>query len=642
MKKKIIIIILITAASLISFSFKNSNDTSPYSTAYFKNIDNLKASLTGLLNTIQQSDLSNAGDVETIKEQIQVSRNALKTADFWLRYLEPLAYKKINAPLPVEWETEVFEKFEKPYKREGAGLTLAYMYLDEEEHPGKETLMNLIQPSITAMEPYTADSITGELGSYHHFFLCNRLFLLNLAAIYTTGFECPDGSRVIPELRLMLSDVYHTSQAFNETYPATPLNAEYMELFKNALTFVKSQPSDYTQFDHFSFIRDYINPLYALNQKMILQYKVVSKSMVDYSLNKTATSIFDKNVYDGQNAKGIFYRVRDSAVLAKIDQLGKELFYDPMLSGNNMRSCASCHKPTEYFTDTARATAFQFDHKSFLPRNAPSLVNVQYNHLVMLDGKHISLQDQTKAVVANAIEMSMTEKEALKKVLSCKEYKNAFKELLKYTPTEPEISFEHIASAITLYYGKYSKWYSPFDEAMTQNKSLDPSVQRGFNLFMGKAQCATCHFVPQFNGVKPPYIGSEFEVIGVPEDTAFKKLSPDKGRYEVNPAGETLNAFRTTTVRNAEYTKPYMHNGVFTSLEQVIDFYDAGGGAGRGLNVPNQTLPSDSLRLTGGEKKDLIAFIKSLNENIVFDAAPEKLPASKIKALNRRKVGGEY
>jgi cytochrome c peroxidase len=133
-----------------------------------------------------------------------------------------------------------------------------------------------------------------------------------------------------------------------------------------------------------------------------------------------------------------------------------------------------------------------------------------------------------------------------------------------------------------------------------------------------------------------------FEVIGVPEDTSFKNINKDSGRYYINPAYETLHAFRTGSIRNAPFTKPYMHNGVFKTLEEVIDFYDAGGGVGRGLAIDNQTLSSDSLRLTNSEKKSLIAFIGSLNEDIRFAPPPQKLPSSGISQLNQRKVGGEY
>ncbi len=326
----------------------------------------------------------------------------------------------------------------------------------------------------------------------------------------------------------------------------------------------------------------------------------------------------------------------------EIENIGKLLFYDPILSGNNKRSCSSCHKATEYFADTATATSLQFNQEDFLPRNTPSLINVLYNHLAMQDGSHISLQHQTKAVIANPVELNCDEEALVKKIVSCRDYKNVFSKLLKYTPQEMEITLEHITSALTFYYSKFSRYYSPFDDAMNAKKDLPGGAQKGFNLFMSKAQCATCHFVPQFNGVKPPFIGSEFEVIGVPADTSFSKLSPDKGRYEVNPAFETMNAFRTGSLRNTGYTGPYMHNGVFKTMKEVVDFYDAGGGVGKGLSVNNQTLSADSLKLTIEEKENLIQFLQSLNEDILFESAPEKLPRSKIKSLNARKVGGEY
>jgi len=127
------------------------------------------------------------------------------------------------------------------------------------------------------------------------------------------------------------------------------------------------------------------------------------------------------------------------------------------------------------------------------------------------------MKDQAKAVITNPKEMGADAQEVLQKILSCKEYKNVFKKLLKYTPQEKEITMEHITSAITFYYSKFSKCSSPFDEAMNANKTLDPEVKQGFNVFMSKAQCGTCHLYLSLNGVKPPYISSEFEVLGVPQ-----------------------------------------------------------------------------------------------------------------------------
>jgi cytochrome c peroxidase len=641
MKKICVTLLLIISSAFVLVSFKKKTIKSEYMSGYSGRLDLFKKSESDLLNFISETDINSKEGIKGIKEQIYSVKSVLKNIDFWLRYLEPVAYKKINGPLPVEWETEVFEKFEKPYKREGAGLSLAALYL-EEQHIEKDSLLKLIQSAMNATETFGADSVTGTLKTYPHFYLCNRLFLLNLASIYTTGFECPDTARIIPELQTMLNGVKDIYRDYNANFTDAPLTNEYATLYDRLLKFTAGQSLNYSEFDNFSFIKEYVNPLFSLNQKLISQYGVASKSFVDYSLNKNCTSIFSKELYNGQNSKGIFLRVKDEKVLAEIEQTGKLLFYDPLLSGNNMRSCASCHKPTMYFTDSVTATSLQLNHHDFLLRNTPSLINAAYNHLAMLDGKHISLQNQAKDVITNLLELGSDENEAVQKVMSCYQYKKTFNNLLQYTPQETEVTLEHIVSAITVYYSKFSKYYSPFDEAMNDNKSIDAQVKQGFNLFMSKAQCATCHFVPQFNGVKPPFVSSEFEVLGTPLDTAYTALSADKGRYLINPASETLHAFRTGSIRNAEHTKPYMHNGVFASLNQVIDFYDAGGGQGKGLKVDNQTLSSDPLHLTSEEKSNLLAFIKSLNENILFEATPEKLPASKNKILNKRRAGGEY
>ncbi|MGE0637660.1 MAG: cytochrome-c peroxidase [Bacteroidia bacterium] len=631
--------ILIISLLLFLSGFKPNR--TEYQGFYLKKTDEFKGQQLNLLEEIKTASLISETGHKNVLKKLHYARLQLKGLDFWLRYLEPISYKQINGPLPVEWENEVFEKFEKPYKRLGAGLTLAEEELSE-DNPDRKKLADLIQKSINALAVFSSDSITKNLETHHHFFLANRLYLLNLAAIYTTGFECPDTTQVITELRFMLNDVKATYELFNQGFSETPLTAEYLELYDKTLRFVQTQSTGFSQFDHFTFIRDYVNPLFAMNQQFIRDYNVVSTNFNDYSLNDKCNSIFDKSLYEGMNAKGIYTLVDDAETLQEIRQTGKLFFYDPILSGNNKRSCASCHKPTQYFTDTVATTSLQFDGYHLLPRNTPSLLNVNYNHLLMFDGKHISLQAQGKDVITNPIEMGSNENELLEKVLSCKDYKKSLKKFTRYTPEEKDITLQHIVSAITFYYSDFSSNYSHFDYAMENKKELTEEAKRGFNIFMSKAQCGTCHFVPQFNGVKPPYIGSEFEVLGVPHDTTFTGLSPDKGRYEINPANETFDAFRTGTIRNAQFTRPYMHNGVFKTLNEVIDFYDAGGGAGKGLKVPNQTLESDSLHLSQQDKKDLLAFIFSLSENVIFENPPAALPLSKNEELNTRKVGGEY
>jgi cytochrome c peroxidase len=103
------------------------------------------------------------------------------------------------------------------------------------------------------------------------------------------------------------------------------------------------------------------------------------------------------------------------------------------------------------------------------------------------------------------------------------------------------------------------------------------------------------------------------EVIGVPAIVGSKTMDEDRGRYDVIPIEAFRHAFKTPTLRNVARTSPYMHNGIYNSLEQVVDFYEKGGGVGQGIKVDNQTLPFDKLELTPREKEELIAFLRSLD-----------------------------
>ena len=136
---------------------------------------------------------------------------------------------------------------------------------------------------------------------------------------------------------------------------------------------------------------------------------------------------------------------------------------------------------------------------------------------------------------------------------------------------------------------------------------------------MGKAQCGTCHFVPYFNSLLPPHFAvSEVEVLGTPANANLDhpQQDRDRGRYDLYPIHFYDGAFKTPTVRNAAKTAPYMHNGAFETLTQVIDFYNRGGGTGLGLDHPDQTLSGKPLHLTVSEIDDISLFIDSLTDTL--------------------------
>jgi len=173
---------------------------------------------------------------------------------------------------------------------------------------------------------------------------------------------------------------------------------------------------------------------------------------------------------------------------------------------------------------------------------------------------------------------------------------------------------------------------SPFDEYVRGEKSdISAEVREGFNLFMGKAACGTCHFAPTFAGLVPPsFIHSESEILGVLKNPHADSLDADMGRNANGISNESAwiydRSFKTTTVRNVELTAPYFHNGAYSSLNEVLDFYNEGGGEGKGLTVSNQTLSPDPLDLTDDEMNAIIAFMKSLTDNSAaeLDNAPNQ------------------
>ncbi len=635
-RKTILLAFVIMAIAFCFVSFEN-NKTS-YSNLYFQQIHSLKNELQNLENDLQQKNIL---DVEYYYK-VREARVKMKSADIWLRYFQPNDYKKINGQLPVEWESEVFEKFEKPYRRLGSGLYLAQQYVQQNDFK-KDSLLKLIQTARKTLDVYLADSTTKKLNSPAEFYFANRLMLLNLASIYTTGFENDNSSSVIQELAEMLTSTKEIYATFDESFPQQKLDENYLKQFNLMIDFVEKQSYDLKQFNHYQFIKTCVNPLFAMNQKMIRDYHLQSKSTNDFSLNNDANSIFDKHLFEAQNTKGVFAFVENENDLNKIKTIGEKLFQDPILSGNNSRSCASCHKPNEFFTNTELATALHFNDFQFLPRNIPSLINVQFYQLLMHDGKHFSLMNQAKDVITNPVEMNGDLKLMMKKILSCEEYEKAFKKFLKFTPEYNSIEPQHIISALMIYYTQYSYAASKLDDAMNSSKEiLDENEVAGFNLFMGKAQCGTCHFVPMFSGIKPPFVSSEFEIVGTPTDKKYSKLSDDSGRYKIFRENENLFAFRTPTLRNVTKTKPYMHNGVFTTLDEVIDFYNAGGGYGKGIRGFEPTLSIDSLHLSTKEISQLKSFLKTIDENISIPYFQPVLPFSKIEKLNARKVGGAY
>jgi len=191
-----------------------------------------------------------------------------------------------------------------------------------------------------------------------------------------------------------------------------------------------------------------------------------------------------------------------------------------------------------------------------------------------------------------------------------------------YANETPTLTEYNIANAISSYVRSLIAVNSRFDQYMRGDKTkMNKEELKGFNLFMGKAKCATCHFIPLFNGLVPPeFTETESEVLGVPRtnETIAPVLDSDEGKFKFTRSIVHKFAFKTPTLRNIELTAPYMHNGVYNTLEEVMDFYNKGGGTGLKIAPENQTLPEGELNLSKKEIRAVIAFMKTLTDSAVL------------------------
>ena len=175
-----------------------------------------------------------------------------------------------------------------------------------------------------------------------------------------------------------------------------------------------------------------------------------------------------------------------------------------------------------------------------------------------------------------------------------KKYQKGFEKIYKTKKTE----VWQLQNVLASYIRSLATFNSDFDDYMRGNPSaMTENQKKGFNLFVGKAQCAICHFVPLFNGTVPPNFNkTEQEVLGVAENASNSKMDRDLGRGKFHETVAFLqNSFKTPTLRNISKTAPYMHNGGYKTLKEVMNFYNKGGGNGLGLKVENQTLSDLSL-----------------------------------------------
>jgi cytochrome c peroxidase len=308
-------------------------------------------------------------------------------------------------------------------------------------------------------------------------------------------------------------------------------------------------------------------------------------------------------------------------------ELGRLLYFDPVLSRDNEQSCATCHHPDLGFSD-GRLTSMGLGGKGVGPdrqggkqvrRSAPTIWNAAFNNKQFWDGRANDLEEQASFPITSPDEMNQDRDELVKELKAIPEYVRLFDKAFSGDGGS-SVTFNNVTSAIAAFERTIISDNSPFDRyAAGDQTALTVEQRRGLTLFRSlKTRCFECHGFPTF-------ANPDFKVVGVPK---MPGQPDDFGRSEIEGGEPYKNAFKVPTLRNVALTAPYMHNGRFQTLEEVIDFYSDGGGQGEGLQLPNLDDKIRRFKLSDQEKRDLIAFLYALTDESKKPEIPETVPSS--------------
>lgn len=448
----------------------------------------------------------------------------------------------------------------------------------------------------------------------HHFLWILRNGFLRVALTGITGFDSPVLENSLSESVMVYETLADILQVNKSKFEKTELYEEWSTEISTSISTLSQ--GDFKNFDRYDFIKEHTQKQLRLFNRTVEDWGV--SFPFSMAITNDATSLFSDGTFNQD-----YFSDRGSATMtAERIGLGKELFNDTRLSRSGKISCASCHNSDLAFTDGKKISDGQV-------RNSPTLTYSSLQQSFFYDRRAGSLEGQIVSVVENESEFHSDLENLTEMVNARSDYSDKFQELYTKGTTD-----YNIRNAIAQYIRSLSSFDSKFDNNINgYENSLTQSEKNGFNLFMGKAKCATCHFAPLFNGTVPPdFAETEIELLGVPmaNDTLNATIDGDLGAYNLFGTEQRKFFFKTPTIRNIEKTAPYMHNGVYNTLEEVVDFYNRGGGAGIGIDAEYQTLPPEPLELTDQEKQELIDFMKTLTDFPKSDNIEKEIGQSAI------------
>ncbi|MBC3785158.1 cytochrome c peroxidase [Spirosoma utsteinense] len=595
-----ILISLLIATSLFIWMRSRPTPAQLVKAQFMQDLTELDSTVSYLQRALVQHR-SNSG----IQAAFQQARLAYKRVEFISAYYSPETTRALNGPNIPEVDDDLRVNAPEGFQVLEEKLFPLFSVNDQAE--ALQTAA-VIRSNVNRLRKI---SESNELTD-SHVFDAMRLEVFRVVTLGITGFDSPVAFYSMPEAASALESLQHQLKHYNLADRDNALSNRLDQVFGQAITGLRSSRR-FDDFDRLTFIGQQANVLSGLlmDAQRTLNIPVFAENRL---LSPQARTLTDSGVFNPD----YFTNFNEQRSTPDRVLLGKRLFFDPILSthsgGSTARTCATCHQPDKAFTDgEPKSLAIGVGGKR-VERNAPTLLNASLQAVQFYDSRVVFLEDQVSDVIQNSQEMHGSLPEAVKALAKNPDYRALFTRSYKEGITEQTLtnavaSYVRSLTSLDSRVDRYLRTSNP-DEA---SALLTADEKRGFNLFMGKGKCATCHFFPLFNGTVPPaYQESESEVLGTPATAAGKTVDPDVGKFVLTGREPHRYAFKTPTVRHVTKTAPYMHNGVYRTLDQVVEFYDRGGGNGLGFGLDNQTLPFDKLNLTALEKKALVAFMEAL------------------------------
>ena len=538
--------------------------------------------------------LTRTSDLDSLQFYFKEARTQFKKVEPVLSFQDLNNYSFLNAPnlLKVEEEDLTDIKINEPS---------SFQTLEENifsDAPDIDAVHKTAGKIHSRLQVLLRNTDVAYLKPYHVLWIVRKQ-LIRTATTGVTGFDSPVLESSLMDAVTAFAKAEQILNLYDHNFKKEPLKALWQDKFSRAKSYLTD--GDFENFNRYEFIKSHIDPMLVLWVETAKDWQV--SFPLQMAIDNNASSLFSKEALSLD-----FFAGRKVTPLSEDKiQLGKRLFHDKSLSSSQTVSCATCHKSNLAFTDGLTKS-------NGLNRNSPSLTYSAYQQGFFYDKRSGSLEGQIVSVINNSQEFHSDLKSFASLIDQDSSYIKEF-EIAYATP----IHQNSIRDAIADYVRSLNYWNSKWDQNIRNEiNTLTASEINGFNLFNGKAKCATCHFAPVFNGTVPPdFMETEMEHLGVPEAavTNNARIDTDLGRFEIYKTENRKHFFKTPSIRNIALTSPYMHNGVYKTLEEVIEFYNLGGGYGIGItNQEYQTLPTDPLNLTDQEKTDLINFMKTLTD----------------------------